>query len=159
MVNLTKQEFEILLGHSVTDGQFRTVKMVYNWYPTIDELEGKKQIVKLYRTGGDALMNDMMETAIKIEAIDQDRKRLKMMIDVLDRRISMIRNGDNHLEKIIPDIRKTMSCAPTDRRMVQIQKAIIKKYGIDDGTDAIEMVKAHCIVGAYDGKGTGCIYA
>lgn len=74
---MTKQEFERLLGKEVTSEQYSEIEIVYNFHPTISNIEGKQQIVDLFKLGGMRLIKDMKTTAENAKTYEDEIATLK----------------------------------------------------------------------------------
>lgn len=75
---MMKQEFENLIGSSITQEEYRIVENVYMWHPAIPNVGGKEVIAQLYKIGGMSLMEDMCIRASALEAESKNiRERLQ----------------------------------------------------------------------------------
>lgn len=92
---MMKPEFEALIGKPVSDEEYSTIEYVYTWYPTISETEGKGQIAKLYTDFGMPLIEDMMESAGKMEKLEGDLRRAQAQLTAIQDRIKMLRGEES----------------------------------------------------------------
>ena len=60
---MTKQEFEKISGKTVSQGDYAKIEFVYQFHPSIPNVEGKEMIAELYNLGGMRLIKDMLPTA------------------------------------------------------------------------------------------------
>lgn len=69
---MNRQEFldRIKSKNIPTDKQYADIEYVYTWHPSIDEVEGKDQIAKLWDIGGIRIIMDMKPTAEKAQALE-----------------------------------------------------------------------------------------
>lgn len=54
----------------ITDNDYELIEYVYNFYPTISETEGKKQIAILFIIGGMALIHDMLPRSKRVHELE-----------------------------------------------------------------------------------------
>ena len=88
---MMKQEFENLIGTTVSNEDYSTIEYVYTWYPTISEIEGKDQIAKLYMDFGMPLIEDMVERAGKMENLDKDLRAARNQVTFVRNRIKALK--------------------------------------------------------------------
>ena len=77
---MTKQEFEKILGHEVTQQDYNRIEFVYNFHPSIPETGGKETIAKLYEIGGMRLIKDMLPTAVKARSLEEEIHQMSLEI-------------------------------------------------------------------------------
>lgn len=75
---MKKQEFEDRLQQTVSDDDYKVIEHVYTFYPTLSEVDGKNQIVTLFKIGGMRLMHDMYPSAILEQSYKDDIKKKEM---------------------------------------------------------------------------------
>lgn len=68
---MMKQEFEDLLGMKVSVDEYSFIEMVYTYYPSIDNVNGKRQIADLYKHYGMRIIEDMLPRASRVSEIAQ----------------------------------------------------------------------------------------
>lgn len=88
---MMKQEFETLIGTTVSNEEYSTIEYVYTWYPTISEIEGKAQIAKLYMDFGMPLIEDMVERAGQMEKLDKDLHVARAQVTFVQDRIKALK--------------------------------------------------------------------
>ena len=54
----------------ITDNDYELIEYVYNFYHTISETEGKKQIAILFNIGGMALIHDMLPRSKRVHELE-----------------------------------------------------------------------------------------
>lgn len=69
---MNKQEFlsRIKSKNIPTDKQYEDIEYVYTWHPSIDEVNGKDQIAKLWDIGGIRIIMDMKPAAEKAQVLE-----------------------------------------------------------------------------------------
>lgn len=77
---MMKSEFENLLDRQVTEEQYNRIETVYMYYPGINN---KEQIAQLYKIGGNPLINDMMERALKVKELEERMQADHRMLEDL----------------------------------------------------------------------------
>lgn len=87
---MMKQEFENLIGKSVSNEDYSTIEYVYTWYPTISEIEGKDQIAKLYMEFGMPIIEDMVERSGKMEKAERDLQLFSKELGVAQNRVNVV---------------------------------------------------------------------
>ena len=85
---MMKEEFEELIGKKVTQQDYKDIEYVYEFYPTLSEVEGKNQIAYLYRIHGMRLIKDMLPTAKKAaeyeDMIMKEKNNLELLTNEFD---------------------------------------------------------------------------
>lgn len=76
---MTKTEFIVELknvsknfvtdAREITDDMYMDIEFVYTWHPCIDNVDGKKQIAKLFDMLGYRVIKDMLPTAQKAKEL------------------------------------------------------------------------------------------
>lgn len=77
---MQKQEFEKLIGNTVTDPEYEVIETVYQWHPSIRNTSGKEEVAELYKSFGIAVFYDMLPRAEKFCELENMllSKRLEM---------------------------------------------------------------------------------
>ena len=88
---MMKNEFEKLIGKTVSDEEYGTIEYVYTYHPAISETEGKAQIARLYTDYGMTVIEDMMERAGKMEKLDGELRAAQRLVDIVRGRIKALR--------------------------------------------------------------------
>ena len=77
---MMKEEFESLIGNSISAEDYAVVERVYMFHPAISETAGKEEVSELYKKFGMAIFMDMLQRAEMAESliwkIKQNRKRI-----------------------------------------------------------------------------------
>ena len=74
---MNKQEFEERIKGSISEQNYKIIETVYNYHPSISEVNGKDQIVNLYEIGGMALIRSMMESANIMKTLEKEKSKIK----------------------------------------------------------------------------------
>lgn len=96
---MTKHEFEEWLGGQVTEKEYKDIKFVYTFHPSISNTEGKTQIAQLYKIGGMRLIKDMLPTARKAQELDNKIMKANSNLMELKRQFEMLANGEEESEE------------------------------------------------------------
>lgn len=91
---MMKNEFEKLIGKTVSDEEYGTIEYVYTYHPAISETEGKAQIARLYTDYGMTVIEDMVERAGKMEMAERDLRVARTNVAIIQNRIKALR-GEN----------------------------------------------------------------
>lgn len=86
-----KNEFEKLIGKTVSDEEYGTIEYVYTYHPAISETEGKDQIARLYTDYGMTVIEDMVERAGKMEMAERDLRVARTNVAIIQNRIKALR--------------------------------------------------------------------
>lgn len=76
VIFMMKDEFckqvEAVTGSTplISDNDYELIEYVYNFYPTISETDGKKQIAMLFSVGGMALIHDMLSRSKRAHELE-----------------------------------------------------------------------------------------
>lgn len=65
---------------SLSDEKWYVINLVYTFHPSIDEVEGKMQIVNLFVDLGYRVILDMLDTAKRVKKIDEEISDLERAI-------------------------------------------------------------------------------
>ena len=76
-----KEFIELIGGEKISCEDYQKVETVYMYHPLIGEVEPKKQILKFWKLGGMALINDMLNTA---EAIKDKQSKINSLEHEID---------------------------------------------------------------------------
>ena len=88
---MMKNEFEKLIGKTVSDEEYSTIEYVYTWHPAISETEGKAQIADLYKYYGMTVIEDMVERAGNMEKLEGDLRAAQSQVAIIQERIRALR--------------------------------------------------------------------
>lgn len=73
--------------------QYEAIEYVYNFHPSISEVNGKAQIARLYVDFGMAIINDMHERAEAMEKAERELRAAREQVAKAQSRIEKLRNG------------------------------------------------------------------
>ena len=90
---MTKQEFTGLLGSDVADAVYADIEKVYTYHPSISEVDGKRQIVALFREFGYRIVRDMLATAQKAEDMICEIQVQRMKLEEMQEEYKLFRTG------------------------------------------------------------------
>jgi hypothetical protein len=83
MREMTKSEFEEMIGGSVMDEEYQLIEEVYMWHPAIRNTSGKEEVAELYKSFGIIIFKDMYPRAMKLKEIDEEIRSLNRAKDSL----------------------------------------------------------------------------
>jgi hypothetical protein len=72
MREMTKSEFEEMIGGSVMDEEYQLIEEVYMWHPAIRNTSGKEEVAELYKSFGIVIFYDMYPRAKKAKDIEDN---------------------------------------------------------------------------------------
>ena len=138
---MMQQEFEKLLGGTVTINDYAIIEFVYTYHPCISDTEGKKQIVDLYKTGGMLVMQGMMDAARFARDIELEEKELLEKMNTLKERMTDIKDGRLDFEYCLADMKKYFDISDDAKVFNEYQKLFIEpKYSVAHIKRAKEML-------------------
>ena len=88
---MMKNEFEKLIGKTVSVEEYSTIEYIYTYHPAISETEGKAQIARLYTDYGMTVIEDMVERAGKMETAERDLRVARTNVAIIQNRIKALR--------------------------------------------------------------------
>ena len=68
---------------SLSEQNWDIINMVYAWHPMISDVNGKDEIIALYKKGGMGLMEDMYPTAEKLHDIESEIQTASVTVENL----------------------------------------------------------------------------
>lgn len=68
---MMKNEFEEMIGRSVTDEEYQLIEEVYMYHPAIRTASGKEEVAELYKSFGIVIFYDMYPRAQKAKEIEE----------------------------------------------------------------------------------------
>ncbi|MEW6215756.1 MAG: hypothetical protein AB1478_11260, partial [Nitrospirota bacterium] len=80
---MMKFEFEKYSGKEISDNDYNSIQIVYNYHPSIADVGGKNQLAQLYCIGGMRIIDDMLPTALFCQKLDEELEKLNSRIDSL----------------------------------------------------------------------------
>lgn len=92
---MMKNEFEELIGGSVTDEEYKLIEEVYMWHPALIGPKAKATTAELYKQCGLVIFYDMYSRAMKM-------KELQGQISNLDRVRNDLMEKMRNVKKGIP---------------------------------------------------------
>ncbi len=93
---MMKEEFEKILGKTVSDADYELIEYVYARHPAIDDVHGKKQIADIYNMpGGMMIILDMIPTAKKMGDLQDEMVAHLNEIDRIKSEINDLKEGRN----------------------------------------------------------------
>lgn len=98
---MMKAEFEVLIGESIADAEYKVIETVYMWHPAIKDTTGKEQMKVLYNDFGIGVIKGMLPIAWKMEKLDVERRKLETQMKAIKYREKMLSAGDTKLEDAI----------------------------------------------------------
>ena len=129
---MNKAEFEQRVGKSVYKSEYEIIEKVYTWHPAISNTTGKDQIADLYTNFGMSVIRGMLPVAEKMIEIDDQKRKLKAQMSLLEQREQFLLDGDMVLENAISDVNNMYMRAETEEKFEEMMKAY----------DAEECIKA-----------------
>lgn len=128
---MMKEEFEKLLGNTVTDKEYSKIEFVYNFHPSISDTAGKQQIVDLYKLGGMVVIEGMIEVANYAQNIEAEQKVLREKLDSLKERMTDIKDGRLDFERCIAEVSKYYDNSNDFEEFKQLIKTYVEpKYSM-----------------------------
>lgn len=105
---MNKQEFESILGRTVSETNYKMIEYVYTWHPAIDD---KDEIAAIYNAGGIAVIKNMQETARLAENLHEEKVELQRKINKLREREELLESGDTTYELCRESVEQTYTLA------------------------------------------------
>lgn len=75
--------------------EFKFIQNVYMFHPSIDPINGKEQIATLYSMFGMPIIMDMLNTANRVEKIEDEIRSHKLSISRLEAELRTLRDPFN----------------------------------------------------------------
>lgn len=126
---MQKQEFESKAGNNISEDDYKLIELVYTWNPSISEIDGKAQILTLYRTCGMPLIRDMAETAVYMKNLSKERDRLLLCLDAINQRIDSVEKGNLTEERCRKDAKDLFIKAQNAKENELVKAFLSQKYG------------------------------
>lgn len=136
---MMKDEFEKLIGKTVSDCDYSIIEKVYTWHPAIDEAKGKDQIATLYETVGMPLIKSMLEAANYAETLDRAMTQAQRQVEELRKRIIRVAKGDLVVEQCITEAKKLFETVNNSHEWDVAVSYLKKRYGADAADEAIKI--------------------
>lgn len=103
---MNKQEFEELTGKAVPSTDYEKIEFVYTWHPGISNIDGKKQIARIFKYGGMPIIVAMMEAATFAKNLDEERRKAEKQLEAIIERIHDVNCGCLEFERCVTEMRK-----------------------------------------------------
>lgn len=126
---MMKEEFEKIVGETVSNEDYNVIETVYIWHPSISEVSGKNQISSIYRQFGMPVIHDMLETAMYAKELDAQRRQLMRRVDEIDQRFCKLQNGDLTEERCRKDADKLFTKSQNPQEWELAKAFLCDKYG------------------------------
>lgn len=126
---MQKQEFESKAGNNISEDDYKLIELVYTWHPSISEIDGKAQILTLYKTCGMPLIRDMVETAVYMKNLSKERDRLLLRLDAINQRIDSVEKGNLTEERCRKDAKDLFIKAQNAKENELVKAFLSQKYG------------------------------
>lgn len=88
---MTKTEFELRIGKTVSESDYRVIETVYTFHPAIDNVRGKDQIATIYSTAGITVIYDMLERAEMARDLERQISEARDTLASLEARYNELR--------------------------------------------------------------------
>ena len=87
---MMKHEFDKLAGITTNPDTWELIHHIYQWHPCITDVNGKDQVVALYRAGGAVIFHDMKNRADRACLLHERKSELKKKLAVIDEELAQI---------------------------------------------------------------------
>lgn len=81
----------------ISDNDYELIEYVYNFYPTISETDGKKQIAMLFSIGGMALIHDMLSRSKRAHELENQIHKCMSELDSYKKELEDMKTLDYSL--------------------------------------------------------------
>lgn len=139
---MMKDEFEKLIGKTVSDCDYSIIEKVYTWHPAIGEAEGKDQIATLYETGGMPLIKSMLEAANIMMNLKKERQEALRRLEKINSRIKVVTGGNLTEEQCRRDAVEMYDKSNSPEEWGYARMFLATKYGEELASEIIEEVEA-----------------
>ena len=96
---MMKNEFEEMIGRSVTDEEYQLIEEVYMYHPAIRTASGKEEVAELYKSFGIVIFYDMYPRAQKAKEIEEHIRLIdKTRAELVDE-LKRLKKGNEYGEK------------------------------------------------------------
>lgn len=90
---MMKEEFESLIGSSISVEDYAVVERVYMFHPAISETAGKEEVSELYKKFGMAIFMDMLQRAEMAESLIWKIRKNRKRIAELEKQFNELKYG------------------------------------------------------------------
>ena len=130
---MMKEEFEKMIGATISDQEYKAIEKVYLWHPSISAESGKakEEVTQLYRKHGISIFKDMLETSemmLNLNAIEQQAKQ--RLYDIR-RRIDLVEKGDLSEERCRADMGNMFTRVQDQKEWELVIGFMESKYGTE----------------------------
>lgn len=139
---MMKDEFEKLIGKTVSDCDYSIIEKVYTWHPAIDEAKGKDQIATLHETGGMPLIKSMLEAANIMKNLEKERQEAMRRLEKINSRIKVVTGGNLTEEQCRRDAVEMYDKSNSPEEWGYARMFLVTKYGEELASEIIEEVEA-----------------
>lgn len=101
---MNRAEFEERVGNiELTDEEWNIIHTVYQFHPSIPDVNGKDHIATLYKMGGFGLISDMLPTACEGERLENDLRKAREEVALAQKHVvAIVRDRDIFFKKYLP---------------------------------------------------------
>ena len=138
---MTKQEFEQLIGRTVSNLDYDVIENVYTYHPTICNVGGKEQIADLYKAGGMPLINGMTEVANIMRDLEEEKREIAGKLKKIEERILNVTEGKIDEELCRKDAEELFKKACNPNEWNFAKKFLTSKYGESIAKEITEEVE------------------
>ncbi len=125
---MNKQEFESILGRTVSEEDYKVIEYVYTWHPAISNVNGKDQMVAIYAAGGITVIKNMCETARFAMNIESEEEELRRKMNKLKKRRELLETGDITYELCREEVEQAYTLADSvkdyEKMLIPLQEKL-----------------------------------
>ena len=100
---MMKDEFEKLIGKTVSDDDYDIIENVYTWHPSIGNVNGKQQIASIYQQFGMPVIIGMNEAAEYAKKLNSEKLKLEAQLRDIAKRLETVAAGNLEEERCRKD--------------------------------------------------------
>lgn len=100
---MMKDEFEKLIGKTVSDDDYDIIENVYTWHPNIGNANGKQQIASIYQQFGMPIIISMNEAAEFAKELNGEKLKLEAELKKITKRLETVAAGNLEEERCRKD--------------------------------------------------------
>ena len=132
---MMREEFEKLIGKTVSDDDYDIIENVYTWHPSIGNVNGKQQIASIYQQFGMPIIISMNEAAEFAKKLNGEKLKLEAQLRDIAKRLEAVTAGNLEEERCRKDAEDlfTKCQSPSDWKMAvdymesKYDKTLVKK--------------------------------
>lgn len=125
---MMKEEFENLIGKTISKNEYDIIEFVYMWHPAINDVNGKQQMADIYKQYGMSLIRNMKEPASIMQLILSEEEKVNRKKENLRERKVRVINGDLEYERCRKEMKAIFASASVKEGAVLLS-AVSEKYG------------------------------